>query len=97
MRPWLPDAATYGLLYAGIVALAAFVAGFVPGIPTRAPLFAVSMVGAVLAFLSMWGGDAPTLSSLPSGRTEVLPVPWRMFLLGVGLFVLSWLVMALPY
>lgn len=95
MQPWVPEAARYGLLYTGVVALFAFVLGFIPGVPSQAPLFTVSIVGAIIAFLSMWGGEGPTVSSLPSGRAERLPVPWRMFLLGVGLFVFSWVGMSL--
>lgn len=95
MRPWLPEAARYGLLYTGIVALLALVLGFIPGVPTQAPLFTVSILGAIIAFLSMWGDEGPTVSSLPSGRAERLPVPWRMFLLGVGLFVFSWVGMSM--
>jgi hypothetical protein len=96
MRPWLSSALTYGLLAPLAVAILALLLGLLPGVPTRAPLFVVSIVGAVLAFLSMWGDNAPTLASLPSGRMESLPVPWRMFLLGIGLFVISWLGMSLP-
>lgn len=96
MRQWHVDAGRWTILYGGGPALVALLLGYIPGIPIRAPLFVTSLVGAFLAFFSMWGDNAPTLSSLPSGRQEMLPVPWRMFLLGLGLFVLSWIGMALP-
>lgn len=95
MRPWVGDAGRYALLYAGGAVVGAVLLGLLPGVPLYAPTFVVSMAGAVLAFLSMWGDNAPTFESLPSGRTEALPVPWRMFLLGAGLFSLAWVAMLL--
>lgn len=97
MRQWHTDAGRWALLYAGGVAVGALLVGLIPGVPDRAPLFITSLSGAFLAFISMWGDNAPTLSSLPSGKHEALPIPWRLFLLGVGLFALSWIVMSLPW
>ncbi|MFB6111701.1 MAG: hypothetical protein ABEJ35_04100 [Halobacteriaceae archaeon] len=96
MRAWLPKAATYAVGYAGGIAVLAFLVGLVPGVPAQGPLFGVSIIGAFLAFLSMWGDQVPTLATLPRTRGEALPVPWRMFLLGIGLFAFTWLVMLLP-
>lgn len=97
MRPWLPQVARYGLLYPLAIALLALVLGLLPMIPERAPLFFVSMVGAFVAFLSMWGDEAPTADALPDEPSERLSVPWRMFLIGIGLLVFAWIGMLLPY
>jgi hypothetical protein len=97
MRPWLPQAARYGLLYPAAIALIALFLGFLPAIPERAPLFFVSMVGAFVAFLSMWGEEAPTVAALPQDPMEPLTTPWKMFLGGLGLLMFAWIGMLLPY
>lgn len=97
MRPWLPQATRYGLLYPASVALIALLLGLLPAVPERGPLFFVSMVGAFVAFLSMWGDQAPTAGALPDDPAERLPVAWRMFLVGMGLLVFAWIGMLLPY
>lgn len=97
MEPWIRQAGTYAVVYAGALVAGAILVGLVPGIPTRGPVFAVSIFGAIVAFLAIWGSEEPTLDDLPRASDEVLPVPWRMLLFGGGTMVLSWAVMLLPY
>lgn len=96
MRPWLRQAGTYAVLYAGALVAGAVAVGLIPGIPVRGPVFAISIFGAIVAFLALWG-EEPAVEDLPSTPEEVLPVPWRMLLFGGGTLVLSWAVMLLPY
>lgn len=97
MQPWVRQASTYGGVYAGGLVAGALLLGLVPGIPPRGPVFVVSILGAIVAFLAMWGADEPTMDDLPNNHDEMLPVPWRMLLFGGGTMVLSWAVMLIPY
>lgn len=97
MRPWVRQATRYAGLYAGGLVAAAVLLGFVPGIPFRGPVFVLSIFGAVIAFLAMWGAEEPSVKDLPTDHTESLPVPWRMLLFGGGILVMTWTIMLLPY
>ncbi|MFB6103680.1 MAG: hypothetical protein ABEJ57_01155 [Halobacteriaceae archaeon] len=97
MRPWVRQAGTYAIGYAGVLVLAALAVGVIPGIPLRGPVFAVSILGAIVAFLAIWGAEEPTVEDLPETQEEGLPVPWRMLLFGGGVMVLSWTVMLVPF
>lgn len=83
--------------YAGGLVLAALAVGVIPGVPPRGPVFAVSILGAGVAFLAIWGAEEPTVDDLPETHEDALPVPWRMLLFGGGVMLLSWAVMIVPF
>lgn len=97
MRPWLREALRYAGLYAGTLVAAAVLLGLVPGIPFRGPAFALSIFGALVALLAMWGADEPTVDDLPTRPDESLPVPWRMLLFGGGILLMTWTILFAPY